>query len=206
MRISAAGRYRPQEVESAAARPALLRILSSSSEEKIPLPRLRSATFGGATLEGSLSLEDSPEAGTASPTLEEGASQRLQSPIGTKVLEFVNDSEQDSLRPFEAPQPRPRASTTSSAPDPLRREIWKRNRGDFDNILLTGYMRAGTISTRVVYDPDLDIVVNHTGRTYPRAVRPTTLQLTSYLQDISELPLPPLKMIEGVVCLKNTTK
>jgi hypothetical protein len=64
-------------------------------------------------------------------------------------------------------------------------------------------MKAGTISTRVVYDPDLDIVVDHTGKTYPRAVRPTTLQLTSYLQDISELPLPPLKIIEGVVCLRR---
>jgi hypothetical protein len=34
MRISAAGRYRPQEVESAAARPALLRILSSSGQPR----------------------------------------------------------------------------------------------------------------------------------------------------------------------------
>jgi hypothetical protein len=189
MRISVTGCYRPQEVESAAARPALLRILSSSSEEEIPLPRLRAATFGGATLEGSLSLEDSPDADTASPTLEEGASQRLQSPIGTKVTEFVNDSEQDSLKTFDAPQPRPRASTTSLAHDPLRKEVWKRNLGDFDKILLTGYMKTGTISTRVIYDPDLDIIVDHTGKTYPRAVRPTTLQLASYIRDIAELPL-----------------
>jgi hypothetical protein len=196
MIISAAGRYRPQEVESAAARPALLTILSSSSEEEIPLPRLRAATFGGATLEGNLSLGDSPDADTALPTLEEGASQRLQSPIGTKEPEFVNDSEQDSLKTFDAPPPRPRASTTSLAYDPLRKEVWKRNLGDFDNILLTGYMKTGTISIRVIYDPDLDIIMDHTEKIYPREVRPTTLQLASYLKDIAELPLPPLKKLD----------
>jgi hypothetical protein len=203
MRISVAGRYRPQEVEAAAARPALLRIFSSSSEEEIPLPRLRAATFGGATLEGSLPLEDSPDADIASPTLEEGASQRCQSPIGTKVTEFVNDSEQDSPKIFYASQPRPQASTTSLAHDPLRKEVWKRNLGTFDNILWTGYMKTGTISTRVIYVPDLDIIADHTGKTYPRAVRPTTLQLASYLKDIAELPLPPLKMIGGIVCLRK---
>jgi hypothetical protein len=89
------------------------------------------------------------------------------------------------------------------APDSLRKEVWKRNLGDFDNILLTGYMKTGTISTRVIYDPDLVIIVDHTGRTYPKAVRPTTLQLACYLKDISELPLPPLKMIGGIVCLRR---
>jgi hypothetical protein len=118
-------------------------------------------------------------------------------------MEFVNNSEQDSLKAFDAPQPRPRASTTSLAHDSLRKEVWKRNLGDFNNILLTGYMKTGTISTRVIYDPDLDIIVDHTGKTYPRAVRPTTLQLASYLKDIAELPLPPLKMIRGIVCLKR---
>jgi hypothetical protein len=190
-------------VESAATRPALLRILSSSSEEEIPLPRLIAATFGGTTLEGSLPLRDSPDADIASPTLEECSSQRLQSPIGTRVTEFVNNPESDSLENTNAPQLRPRASTTSLASDPLKREIWKRNLGDFNNILLTGYMKTSTISTRVIYDPDLDIVVDHTGETYPRAVRPTTFQLTSYLKDISEVPLPPLKMTEGIICLKK---
>jgi hypothetical protein len=203
IRISSAGRYRPQEVESAAARLAPPRILSSSSEEEIPLPRLRAATFGGTTLEGSLPLRDSPDADTTSPTLEECASQRLRSPIGTKVTAFVNGPESDPLETTNAPRLRSRASTTSLILDSSGEQIWKRNLGDFKNILLTGYMKTGTISTRVVYDPDLDIIVDHTGKTYPRAVRPTTLQLTSYLQDIAEMPLPPLKMIEGIVCLRR---
>jgi hypothetical protein len=148
-------------------------------------------------------LRDSPDADTTSPTLEECASQRLQSPIGTRVTEFVNNPELDPLGTTDAPQLRSRASTTSLAPDSLRKEVWKRNLGDFDNILLTGYMRTGTISTRVIYNPDLDIIVDHTGKTYPRAARPTTLQLTSYLKDVSEMPLPPLRMIEGIVCLKK---
>jgi hypothetical protein len=136
MRVPAAGRYRPQEVESAAARPPLLRVFSSSSEEDIPLPRLRAATFGGTTLEGSLPLGDSPNADTTSPTLEECASQRLQSPIGTKVTEFVNAPVPDSFESTNAPHFRP-TSTTSLVSDSLRRDIWKRNPGDFNNVLLT---------------------------------------------------------------------
>jgi hypothetical protein len=48
-RNSLAVHYRPQEIEAAAARPIIPRILSSSSEESSPLPRLRAATFGGVS-------------------------------------------------------------------------------------------------------------------------------------------------------------
>jgi hypothetical protein len=164
---------------------------------------LYTATLGGTTLEGSLPLRDSLDADTASPTIEECASQRLQSPFGTRVTEFVNDPVPNPSESTNASQLRLRASTTSLASDPLRRDVWKRNLRDFNNVLLTGYMKAGTISTRVIYDPDSDIVVDHTGRTFPRAVCPTTLQLTSYLKDIAEMPLLLLKMTEGIVCLKK---
>jgi hypothetical protein len=67
LRTSMAGRYQLQEIEAAAARPAP-RILSSSSEESSPLPRVRAATFGGATFGEIFSRGNSLSTDATSPT------------------------------------------------------------------------------------------------------------------------------------------
>jgi hypothetical protein len=103
----------------------------------------------------------------------------------------------------QVPQPRPQAATASAASNLSDDRIWNRTLGKYENLLLTSYISVGATSSSVEYYPDLDMVKDSLGKTYPNARCPTTLQISSYLEYVAERLLPELMLIGDIFYLKK---